>query len=134
MNQSSIMKSLEKPYARTSQLHLARRDMGRLGESRKVAEVERAQAETELLDARKMVKELSSRIEELNSRLSVQNQDLEKLKTAKRGGNWGDPQNNQHSKVVAELGYAKEELIKLKQEMASIIEEKRRDRARDRNL
>ncbi|XP_015066681.1 protein PLASTID MOVEMENT IMPAIRED 2 [Solanum pennellii] len=130
MNQSSITKSLEKPYARTSQLHIANRDMGRLGESRKVAEVEKAQAETELLDARKMVKELSSRIEELNSRLSVQNQDMEKLKTAKRGGNWGMPlrnhQNNQHSKVVAELGYAKEDLIKLKQDMASIIEEKRR--------
>ncbi|MCD7446901.1 hypothetical protein HAX54_018872 [Datura stramonium] len=130
LRQSSIMKSLEKPYPRTSQLHIARRDMGRLGESRKVAEAEKAQAESELLDAKKMVKELTSRIEELNSKLSVRNQDLEKLKTAKRGGNWGmavrNPQNNQHSKVIKELGYAKEELIKLKQDMASIIEEKRR--------
>lgn len=130
MNQSSTMKSLEKPYPRTSQLHIARRDMGRLGESKKVAEAGKAQAETELLDAKKIVKELTSRIEELNSRLSVQNQDLEKLKTGKRGGNWRmalrNPQNDQHSKVITELGYAKEELIKLKQDMASIIEEKRR--------
>lgn len=99
-------------------------------ESRKVAEIEKAQAETEFLDAKNMVKELNSRIEELNSRLSVRYQDLEKLKTAKREGNWGmalrNPQNNQHSKVITELGYAKEELIKLKQDMASIIEEKRR--------
>ncbi|CAN4083175.1 unnamed protein product [Withania somnifera] len=130
MNQSSIIKSLEKPYPRSSQLHIARRDMGRLGESRKVAEAEKAQAETELLEAKKMVKELTSRIEELNSRLRVQNQDLEKLKTGKRGENWRmalrDPQYNQRSKVTTELGYAKEELIKLKQDIASILEEKRR--------
>lgn len=129
-NQSSSIKSSEKPYPRTSQLHIARRDMGRLDDSRKVAEVEKAQAETDLLNARKMVKELSSRIEELNSRVIVQSQDLEKLKTTKRGGNWGmplrNPQNNQHSKVITELASAKAELTKHKQDMASIIEEKRR--------
>ncbi|XP_009594890.1 protein PLASTID MOVEMENT IMPAIRED 2 [Nicotiana tabacum] len=126
-NQSSIMKSLEKPYPRTSQLHIARRDMGRLGESRKVAEAEKSQAESELLDAKKMVKELTSRIEELNSRLNDRNKDLEKLKTAKRGGIWGMAISNpQNSKVTTELGNAKEQLIKLKQDMASMLEEKRR--------
>ncbi|CAN4079937.1 unnamed protein product [Withania somnifera] len=127
MNQFSIIKSIEKPYQRTSQLHIARREIGRLGENRKVVEAEKAQAESQLLDAKKMVQELTSRIEELNSRLSVQNQDLEKLKTRKRRGNWRTalhPQNNQHSKVITELGYAKEELIKLKQDMASSLEEK----------
>ncbi|XP_016457445.1 protein PLASTID MOVEMENT IMPAIRED 2 [Nicotiana tabacum] len=124
--QSSIMKSLEKPYPRTSQLHIARRNVGRFSDSRKAAESEKAQAESELLDAKKMVKELTSRIEALNSRLHDSNQDLEKLKTAKRG-NWGmaiiNPQN---SKVTTDLGHAKEELIKLKQDMASMLEEKRR--------
>ncbi|KAF3643739.1 hypothetical protein T459_06452 [Capsicum annuum] len=130
LNKPSVMKSVEKPHPRTSQLHIARRDMGRLGESRKVAEAEKAQAESELLDAKKTVKELSSRIEELNSRSSVRNQDLEKLNTGKRGGSWGmalrNPRSNQYSQVMTELGYAKEELIKLKQDMASIMEEKRR--------
>ncbi|KAJ8567447.1 hypothetical protein K7X08_019655 [Anisodus acutangulus] len=124
------MKSLEKPYPRTSQLHIAKRDAGRFTERRNVAESERAQVESELLDAKKIVKELTSRIEELNSRLNVRNQDLEKLKSTEKGGSLGmalrNPQNTQHSKVIKELGYAKEELIKLKQDMASIIEEKRR--------
>ncbi|XP_059293356.1 protein PLASTID MOVEMENT IMPAIRED 2 [Lycium ferocissimum] len=130
LNKFSIMKSLEKPYPRTSQLHIARRDAGRFTDSRNVAESKRAQAESELLDAKKMVKELTSQIEELNSRLNVRHQDLEKLKSTKQGGNLGmtlqNPQNTQHSKVVTELGYAKEQLIKLKQDMASILEEKRR--------
>ncbi|KAJ8545894.1 hypothetical protein K7X08_018477 [Anisodus acutangulus] len=130
LKQSSIMKSLEKPYPRTSQLHIARRDAGRFTERRNIAESERVQAESELLDAKKIVKELTSRIEELNSRLSVRNQDLEKLKSTEKGGNFGmalrKPQNTQHSEVITELGYKKEELVKLKQDIASIIEEKRR--------
>ncbi|XP_019173127.1 PREDICTED: protein PLASTID MOVEMENT IMPAIRED 2 [Ipomoea nil] len=122
--------ALEKSHINSSEirkLHVARRDAGRFSESRRVAESVKSQAETELSDAKKTVKDLSARIEELNSRLKLRAADMEKLKKAKTGGaSFGKTDYNGYAKVMKELGDAKREMNKLKQDMAAVSEEKRR--------
>lgn len=107
---------------------MARRDVGRFNESKRVAESVKSQAETELTDAKKTVKDLSTRIEELNSRLKLRAADMEKLKKAKTGGgSFGKTTDyNGYMKVMKELGDAKREVNKLKQDMAVVSEERRR--------
>ncbi|KAI3451789.1 hypothetical protein Pfo_008454 [Paulownia fortunei] len=116
----------EKPYTKTRELHQAKRDTNQLKESRKLAESVTAEAKSELSAAKKTVKDLMLRIEESNSRGKAQMGDLEKLKMGKRKeGKWYSG-NSQCSKVLRELESIKRELSKLKLDMASVLEEKRR--------
>ncbi|XP_059640328.1 protein PLASTID MOVEMENT IMPAIRED 2 [Cornus florida] len=121
----------EKPTSRTRELHQARRDIGRFNESRRVAESEKAQAESELFSAKMKVRDLTLRIEESSSKAKAQIRDLEKLKKPKRGD--GDlalavrnVEDYQYAEVMRELEYVKQELSKLKLDMASVLEEKKR--------
>ncbi|KAF8399073.1 hypothetical protein HHK36_014939 [Tetracentron sinense] len=119
------------PSSRTRELHLAKRDIGRFNENRKYAESEKAQAELELFNAKKLVKELTSRIEDSNSKAKARNRDLEVPKKPERHEDgWastvGKNEKYQYAKVMRELEFVKQELSKLKLDMASVLEAKTR--------
>lgn len=86
------------------------------------------QAESELLVAKHTIKDLTSKIEQSNSRAKEQIQYLGELTNSKKfEGDWGrSMQNHQQLKLMAELKDATQELTKLKEEMATLLEEKRR--------
>ncbi|CAK9138553.1 unnamed protein product [Ilex paraguariensis] len=118
------------PSARTREFRLARRAIGRLNENQKIAESVKARAESELLDARETVRDLSLRIEESNSRAKLQLPDGEKLQKHKSSAEEGElsignTKDYRYAEVMRELKYVKQELSKLKLDMASILEEKR---------
>ncbi|KAK9272160.1 hypothetical protein L1049_002531 [Liquidambar formosana] len=119
----------EKPTSRTRELHLARREINRHKESRRVAESVKAQAISELHNAKKTVKDLTFMIEESGLKARAQTRDLEKLKKpGRREEEWalavGKGENYQYAEVLRELEFVKQELTKLKLDMASILEEK----------
>lgn len=96
-----------------------------------MAESAKVRAESELNEAKKTVRDLSIRIEESNSRAKMQIRDLEKLKNPKRQQEWGLAFKNtdgdyQYAEVMRELEHIKQELSKVKLDMASVLEEKRR--------
>ncbi|KAL6960959.1 hypothetical protein U1Q18_038724 [Sarracenia purpurea var. burkii] len=122
---------LEESSSRARDLHLARRDIGRFNESRRVAERIKTQAESELSIAKKTVTDLISRIKESNSKAKAKMQDLEKLRELERGGEEsalavGNVEDDQYAEVKRELEDVKRELSKLKLDMASVLEEKNR--------
>ncbi|KAM7520279.1 hypothetical protein LguiB_019241 [Lonicera macranthoides] len=131
---SSIKKpqlDFSEPTPRKKELHHARRDIGRFSDSRRLAESAKVRAESELNEAKKTVRDLSIRIEESNSKAKMQIRDLEKLKNPKRQQEWGLAFKNtdddyQYAEVMRELKHIKQELSKLKLDMASVLEEKRK--------
>ncbi|XP_073157553.1 protein PLASTID MOVEMENT IMPAIRED 2-like [Henckelia pumila] len=80
------------------------------------------EAESELFAAKKTVKDLTLRIEESNSRRKADIRAFQKLNEIKTS----DSESSQYDKVVEELRLIKEELNKLKMDMGSVVEEKRR--------
>ncbi|KAK6927918.1 WEB family [Dillenia turbinata] len=124
-------KNMSEPSTRTRGLHQARRDISRLSESRRVAETVKAQAESELHSAKKTVKELTSMIEESNAKAKQRNRDIEVMKKpGKCDEEWAlavrNSKNQRHTEVMRELEYIKQELSKLKLDMATVLEEKSR--------
>ncbi|CAA2938386.1 Hypothetical predicted protein [Olea europaea subsp. europaea] len=123
---NSVVKKLQKNYSEKQypgrrELHQVRRDTSHFNESRKLAESVTAQAETELFSAKKTGKSLTSAIEESNLQAKTQMGELEKLKMSEKSdGKWN------YEKVLRELKSVKQELSKLKLDMASILDEKRR--------
>ncbi|KAL7141665.1 hypothetical protein ABFS83_08G069200 [Erythranthe nasuta] len=111
----------EKPYTKTRELHQAKRDTGHLNESIKLAELSTAEAKSELSSAKKTVKDLTLRIEESNSRAKSQG----KKRMEEEEEEWVDG-NSHCAKVLKELESIKRELSKLKLDMASVLEEKKR--------
>ncbi|GKV16734.1 hypothetical protein SLEP1_g27332 [Rubroshorea leprosula] len=128
--------SLKKPQvdspessSRAKELHMARRDLGRYRDSRRAADSVKAKAESELFTAKKTVKELTSQIEESNSKAKAKMRNIDALK--KSGGRGekavmavGNIESHQNVEVMRELKCVKQELSKLKLEMASVLEEK----------
>ncbi|KAL8044776.1 hypothetical protein ABFX02_08G068400 [Erythranthe guttata] len=110
----------EKPYTKTRELHQAKRDTGHLNESIKLAELSTAEAKSELSCAKKTVKDLTLRIEESNSRAKSQGK-----RRMEEEEEWVDG-NSHCAKVLKELESIKRELSKLKLDMASVLEEKKR--------
>ncbi|EYU44610.1 hypothetical protein ABFS82_08G069200 [Erythranthe guttata] len=110
----------EKPYTKTRELHQVKRDTGHLNESIKLAELSTAEAKSELSSAKKTVKDLTLRIEESNSRAKAQGK-----KRMEEEEEWVDG-NSHCAKVLKELESIKRELSKLKLDMASVLEEKKR--------
>ncbi|KAG8384108.1 hypothetical protein BUALT_Bualt04G0083700 [Buddleja alternifolia] len=104
-------------YTKTRELHQAKRDTNKLNESRKLAESVTAEAESKLVAANKTVKDLALRIEESRSKAKAQ------IKSEERESDSG---NSMCAKVMRELKTIKRELSKLKLDMASVLEEKRR--------
>ncbi|CAI9780832.1 unnamed protein product [Fraxinus pennsylvanica] len=116
----------EKKYPTRRELHQVRRDTSHFNKSRKLAESVTAQAETELFSAKKTVKGLTSAIGESNLRAKTKIGELEKLKMSEKSEGKRNSENTHHAKVLRELKSVKQELSKLKLDMASIWDEKRR--------
>ncbi|THG13706.1 protein PLASTID MOVEMENT IMPAIRED 2-like isoform X1 [Camellia sinensis] len=125
------MDNSKRPSSTRRDLHRAKRDIGRFDESRRVAETIKAQAESELSNAKKTVTDLTSKIEESNLKAKAQKHDLERLWKLKKGDEeWalavGNLENHKYAEVMRELEYVKQELSKLKLDMASVLEERNR--------
>ncbi|KAF5737732.1 hypothetical protein HS088_TW13G00621 [Tripterygium wilfordii] len=101
------------------ELHNARRDMVRFKERRNAAESENAKAESELSNAKKTVSLLSSMIEETNTSAEVRKRGVEMLKKS------AEPESDQYAEVMRELEFVKQELSKLKLDMAIVLGEKK---------
>ncbi|XP_021296854.1 protein PLASTID MOVEMENT IMPAIRED 2 isoform X2 [Herrania umbratica] len=118
------------PSSRARELHMARRDMSRYKESRRAAESAKFKAESELFSARETVKDLASIIEESNFKAKAKMRDIESLR---KSGNREEKalvvrsiESYQYAEVMKELELVKQELSKLKLDMASVREEKGR--------
>ncbi|KAL2336876.1 hypothetical protein Fmac_011322 [Flemingia macrophylla] len=120
-----------KPSSRTRELHRARRDIGRYKETRWTAESSKAETESDLSNAKKMVKDLSSMIDESSNMAKTQMRYIERLEK------WGKGQqgamvvakrneNYEYAQVMRELEYLKNELFKLKLDVASVMKDKSR--------
>lgn len=116
----------EDPSATKGELHLARININQLKEGIKIAESYKAKAEMELSEARKTVKDLASRIEESNSRVTKIER-LDKQKRVKVGLELSGrkTEDGQYAEVTRELENIKQEISKLKLEMAYVLEEKK---------
>ncbi|KAK7295762.1 hypothetical protein RJT34_18674 [Clitoria ternatea] len=119
-----------KPFSRTKELHRARRDIGRYRDSKWTAESAKAQAESELTTAKKTVKNLSSMIEESSYEAKTQMRDIERLEKLGRSQHEAmvarKNESYEYAQVMRELEYLKRELLKLKLDVASVLEEKAR--------
>lgn len=120
----------ERSSSRARELHMAKRDISRYKESRRAAESVKAQAESELSTAKKMVKDLAFRIEETNYQANSRMRYVERLEKssgieenvlAERS-----KESHRYAEVMRELESVKQELSKLKLDMASVLEEKSR--------
>ncbi|XP_073143709.1 protein PLASTID MOVEMENT IMPAIRED 2 [Henckelia pumila] len=116
----------EKLNAETRELHRARRKSSEYNQSRIQAESVIKEAESELSAAKATVKELSRRVEESNSRANAETGEVDKLRMAKRREAEWSTGNSQYADVMSELESIKRELSKLRLDMASVLQEKRR--------
>ncbi|KAL8100310.1 protein PLASTID MOVEMENT IMPAIRED 2-like [Apium graveolens] len=116
----------EDPCATRGELQFARMNINQLKEGIKIAESYKANAEMELSEARKTVKDLASRIDESNSRVTK----IERLDKQKRlqdisGLSRRKTDDGQNTEVTRELENIKQEISRLKLEMAYALEGKK---------
>ncbi|XP_021683139.2 protein PLASTID MOVEMENT IMPAIRED 2-like isoform X2 [Hevea brasiliensis] len=112
------------------ELHMAKRDVVRYKENRMAAQSVKVQAESELSNAKKTVKDLAFQIEESTSKAKARMRDME---TLKKSGKREDKalrdrsfESHRYAEMMRELEHVKQELSKLKLDMASVLEEKKR--------
>jgi hypothetical protein len=109
---------------------MAKRDLVRYKENRRAAESAKVKAESELSEAKRTVKELVLQIEKSNLKVKAQVRYMERLnKLSKRQDMAlivGSDESHQYAEVIRELEGVKQELSKLKLEMASVLEAKTR--------
>ncbi|CAL1390676.1 unnamed protein product [Linum trigynum] len=118
--------------SRTTELHMAKRDIARYRERRRTAESVKTQADNELSQAKRAVKDLASQIEESNAKVISRNKGMEEAPKpppahsspvegeAESSGRKSD----RYLEVMKELEFVKQELSKLKLGMASVLQEK----------
>lgn len=108
------------------ELHQARRDIGQFRESTRVAESIKARAEIELSGAKKTVRDLALKIEESNSRAKgLQKPRKPKWRQDESDSTLKNKEDYQYAEVMKELEHIKQDLSKLKLDMAFVLEEKR---------
>jgi hypothetical protein len=109
---------------------MAKRDLVRYKENRRAAESAKVKAESELSEAKRTVKELVLQIEKSNLKVKAQVRYMERLnKLSKRQDMAlivGSDESHHYAEVIRELEGVKQELSKLKLEMASVLEAKTR--------
>lgn len=105
---------------------MARKEIERFRENKRVAESLKIEAESELSDAKITVRTLSSLVNESKSKAKGKMQDLEDLRKPEKQEDVGSAEKYQYAEVVRELELVKQELTKLKLDMASVLEEKSR--------
>ncbi|CAN1227542.1 Protein PLASTID MOVEMENT IMPAIRED 2 [Linum perenne] len=119
---------ISKSSSRTTELHMAKRDIARYRERRRSAEFVNVQAEAELSQAKRAVKVLASQIEESNAKFMAKKKETEEsLMTNSKiddAGSSGGQKSDRYLEVMKELEFVKSELSKLKLGMASVLEEK----------
>lgn len=119
----------EKRPSRATELHLARKNMNEIDETRRASETVKAKAEMELLEAKKTVKDLAFKIEESNlkTRHKVQVLNVEKKGRDRRAMEDSRMESDhRYTEVMRELESAKQELSKLQLDVAKAIGEKSR--------
>ncbi|KAI3976542.1 hypothetical protein MKX01_008400 [Papaver californicum] len=123
--------SEKKSPSKTKELHFAQKDINQFSKSRKTSESIRSQAESELVNARKTVKDLKLQIEESNLKTNAQRRELDTLKKSNKSQenlalDVGSKSDSAHMYVEAqkELQSIKQELCKLKRDMAHAMEMK----------
>lgn len=118
----------EKSSSRAKELHMAKRDLVRYKENRRAAESAKVKAESELSEAKRTVKELVLQIEKSNLKVKAQVRDMERLNKLSKRQDMdlivGSDESHQYPEVIRELEGVKQELSKLKLEMASVLEAK----------
>ncbi|KAL9230089.1 hypothetical protein vseg_005481 [Gypsophila vaccaria] len=107
----------EERNSKAQELHIAKKIVDRINESRRTAETVTSQAELELLKAKKIVKELTAQIQE--SKIRAQQKTDEHQKPSQT-------ENFEYMGVVGELESLKREVSKIKLDMACAVEEKYR--------
>ncbi|XP_010261076.1 PREDICTED: protein PLASTID MOVEMENT IMPAIRED 15-like isoform X2 [Nelumbo nucifera] len=113
--------------AKAKELYLANREIGRLDESRKFEESVKSQAEPELFNARKMVKDLTLQIEQSKLNTEVQRREIEILKPERSENGLSfnvEVDKFQYAEMTKDLELVKQELSRLKLDMASVKEAK----------
>ncbi|KAG8659747.1 hypothetical protein MANES_02G071500v8 [Manihot esculenta] len=135
---SSSSSSLKKPQmdlhenssSTARELHMAKRDVVRYKESRRAAQSVKTRAESELSNARKTVKDLAFQIEESTSKSKTRMRDMETLKKSSKREDKAlkdrSFESHRYAEMMRELERVKKELSKLKLDMNSVLEEKKR--------
>uniref|UniRef100_A0A1J3GMT9 Protein PLASTID MOVEMENT IMPAIRED 2 n=1 Tax=Noccaea caerulescens TaxID=107243 RepID=A0A1J3GMT9_NOCCA len=116
----SVSPLLDSPEVKSSpsvaeDLHKSGRELGIYRESRRASESVKAKAETELCKAKKTVQEITLLIEESNRRLKS-SKAVKKFKI--------DDGNGMYAQIMRELEDVKQELSKLKLDLAYVLREK----------
>ncbi|KAL1824129.1 hypothetical protein ACET3Z_010907 [Daucus carota] len=117
----------EKPSPTKREVHSTRRETSQFRNSTRDAEAARAKTESELFEAKKTVKDLASRIEESNSRVKK----IEELEKQTKSRELGQDQrcnrreDDRYVEIIKELDYIKQEIRKLKADMAFVLDQKR---------
>ncbi|KAI3871550.1 hypothetical protein MKW92_022498 [Papaver armeniacum] len=130
LKNNSIEISEKKSPSKTKELHFAQKDINQFSKSWKTSESIRTRAESELVNARQTVKNLTLQIEESNLKTNAQRRELETLnKSDKSQENLAldDGKSDsacKYAEAQEELQSAKQELCKLKLEMAHAMEMK----------
>ena len=99
------------------ELQRAQLDMGRLKETKRSAEKEKARAEFELFKARSAAKELALEIEKSNAKAMARKLELRTSRNL-------DVNDQKYSELMRELSSMKQELSRLKLDVASALESK----------
>lgn len=114
--------------SKARELQKAKTDIEHIKESINAADSLKAQAQLELLNAKSTVKKLSSLFEKSNATVQAHKRELE---TLKKSGRVQEPrvavassENHEYAELMQELKFAKQELSKLKLDVASVFDEK----------
>lgn len=114
--------------SKARELQKARTDVYHYKNSRNAADSFRAQAQLELLNAKNTVKKLSSLFDKSNATTKAHKRELEKLKKSgsvqERQVAVASSENHEYAGLMWELELAKQELSKLKLDVASVFNEK----------
>ncbi|CAN0896611.1 Protein PLASTID MOVEMENT IMPAIRED 2 [Linum grandiflorum] len=127
----------EQQPSRTTDLHMAKRDVAKYRGRQRSADSVKIQAEAQLSQAKRAVKDLASQIEESNAKLISRRKDMEEEEEEKETPNppattpvsaaeeeSDSLKSADYIRVMKELEFVKKELSKLKLGMATIMEEK----------
>lgn len=116
----------ENSSSRAKELLLAKKDITRYRERRRNAESTRAEAETELSEARSKVKNLKAMAEASNSNAKSQLREFNKRTRPQALQGVRMKEKSRYEEVMRELEHVKQELSKLKLDVASVLDEKSR--------
>lgn len=121
---------VQESSSKARELDMVRRDINGFKESRRNSEAAKVQAELELRNAKNEAKDLAMKIEESNSKAKSKTKEIETLnKPSKLEENplhARSKEGYQYDEVMRELESVKQDMSKLKLDIASVLDEKSR--------